>query len=164
MLCRNNTTSILDIMMYLSSIKAKKLCITVPRYFSAEVFANKLNMCYRLVDIDSESGERKLPVEKILQEKFNAVWFTSYYESFYDNAIDDIKALVKSGVICVFDECNIPYRECLANRIGVNDNLMFICSPHKAISMNGELKFSCVISTHDRVKDMTNEVFSVYGT
>ena len=148
LLLQSSTIAIINIVNLLVQCKKKKLCILQPSYFSVAACCAAFSLDYNIEEIDFQNGRPQLPINKILDGKYDCIWITSpvYCTGcYFDTAfIEGILRLKKSGFTIITDESlAVPGKE-LLRIIPLDSNVFTIYSPHKAIAING-LKFSVIV-------------------
>ncbi|MCM1234173.1 MAG: hypothetical protein NC489_29060 [Ruminococcus flavefaciens] len=148
LLLQSSTIAIVNMINLLINKNQKRLCILQPAYFSVEHCCSVFSLDYGFEQIVFSKNHPKIPIEKILNGRYDCVWITSpifctgYYYS--KTQIEEIKILKSAGLTLIFDESlAIPGKE-LIKYFPVDNNIFAIYSPHKSISING-LKFSVII-------------------
>ncbi len=148
----NNTIAIVNTVNLLKLCGYRKVCIVNPAYFSVSQTLRSMGISFSTVSMERHNGKYSLPMNQIQSGDFDVVWITSpvfstgvYLET---TEIEKIKTLLKQGYVVVADESfALPGRE-LVREIGIHQNFLSICSPHKSISCNG-IKFSGMITSEE---------------
>ena len=148
LLLQSSTIAIINIVNLLVQCKKKKLCILQPSYSSVAACCAAFSLNYDTEEINFQNGQPKIPIDKILNGKYDCVWITSpvYCTGcYFDTAfIEVILSLKKSGLTIITDESlAIPGKE-LLRILPLDPDVFTIYSPHKAIAING-LKFSAIV-------------------
>ena len=162
-------TSTVSIALAVNLLKAggiRRLCILAPSYFNVEGSCRVFGLEHEVVPLARRGADWQIPVARILEGKFDAIWLTSPIygtgEEFTGEMLDDILRL-RDGFkfTVVFDESlALPGQE-LVRRVNVDDSTVFIYSPHKAISVNS-CKFSAVVY-HSRYNEIVDDWTDVFG-
>lgn len=148
LLLQSSTIAIVNMINLLTHYNKKKLCILQPSYFSVAHCCETFSLKYSIEYITFDDGQAVIPIEKIMKNGYDCIWITSpiFCTGVYFNKTETAKIiqLIQSGVTVVFDESlALPGKE-LVRTIPLNQQVFFIYSPHKAISMNG-IKFSAIV-------------------
>ena len=144
----------------------RRLCILTPSYFSVEKCCRAFGLEHEAIPLIRDSAGWRVPVKRILEGGFDALWVTSPIygtgEEFSDEMLDDIRRLRdEHGLFVVFDESlALPGQE-LVRRVDIDDASVFIYSPHKAISVNTR-KFSAIVY-HTQYLDAIEDWTEVLG-
>lgn len=144
----------------------RRLCILTPSYFSVENSCRAFGLEHETVPLVRNGAGWQVPVARILEGKFDALWVTSPVygtgEEFSDEMVGDIRRLRdEHDLFVVFDESlALPGQE-LVRRVDVDDASAFIYSPHKAISVNAR-KFSAIVY-HKQYLDAIDDWADVLG-
>lgn len=165
LLLQSSTIAIVNMINLLVHTNKKKLCILQPSYFSVVHCCEMFSLDYSVEYITFNNGHAVIPMEKIMKKGYDCIWITSpiFCTGVYFNEIEikKIIQLTRSGVTVVFDESlALPGKE-LARTIPLSQQIFFIYSPHKAISMNG-IKFAIIVCdrVHEDFLEQWVDVFS----
>lgn len=148
LLLPSSTIAIVNMINLLTHYKRKKLCILQPSYFSVAPCCDMFSLDYSVEYITFDNGNAVIPFERILKKGYDCIWITSpiFCTGVYFDEIEleKIIQLIQSGLLVIFDESlALPGKE-LVRKIPFNQQVFFIYSPHKAISMNG-IKFAVIV-------------------
>ena len=142
-----STLSIAVVLVLLSKMQAK-LGIVAPVYFSVFDCCDDLKVPYRTFDSFLPDINAAFDVDVLLKSDCNAFWFTSPVNSssiyFGDRIKSGIQKLLDAGKIVVLDESLCINGRELSRTFGVQENLIYIYSPHKSLGFQG-IKFSALV-------------------
>lgn len=133
-----------------------KIAIVSPYYFISSNICDTLGIKYKIFPVEKSNAIR-IPIEKICQDDFDAVFITSPIygtsEYFSKGIIEDIELLKSGGKYVIIDEAlTLPGYE--LSRYVTQDNHSFhIYSPHKSIGINA-YKFSAIICSTDNEQQL----------
>lgn len=159
-----STLSIVTLAIFLKKHN-QKVGIVEPVYFSVQSCVDDIGIPYRLFSDYMENINSTFDVEELLQSDCTAFWFTSPVNScsiyFKERVTKGIQKLLDAGKIVILDEslCVNGYE--LSRVFGVQENLLYIYSPHKALGLQG-IKFSYVVC-HTKYYDDINNLEDIYG-
>ena len=159
-----STLSIVTLAIFLKKHN-QKVGIVEPVYFSVQSCVDDIGIPYRLFSDYMENINSTFDVEELLQSDCTAFWFTSPVNScsiyFKERVTKGIQKLLDAGKIVILDEslCVNGYE--LSRVFGVQENLLYIYSPHKALGLQG-IKFSYVVC-HTKYYDDINNLKDIYG-
>lgn len=145
---QSGTQSIINVANLIKQQQIKKVCILKPAYFSVAYTFDALGIRYGYESVEFEENNIHIPIEKITQEKYDCIWFTSPLfgvgKYLSEEHISEINTLLDKGVMVVTDESfSTPGHELIRFFYNSPNHIGIYC-PHKAIAMNG-IKFSVVI-------------------
>lgn len=165
LLLQSSTVAIVNVINLLVHFRKKRVCILQPAYFSVESCCSMLSLEYGTEQISFANGKPSIPIDKIVSGKYDSVWITSpiFCTGYYpDNTLlQEITYLKSIGMTIIFDESlSLPGKE-LIRSFKIDEKLIAIYSPHKAISING-LKFS-VIVCHKIYEDFLEQWVDVFS-
>jgi histidinol-phosphate/aromatic aminotransferase/cobyric acid decarboxylase-like protein len=136
-----------------------------PAYFTVEVCCQDFKVPCTVFDDYEEDINEKLDVQKLLDSDCDAFWFTSPINSmsiyFKLLVIKGIQKLLDAGKIVVLDESLCLNGMELARKFGMQENLIYIYSPHKALGLQG-IKFSATV-VHKNFYDEIDDIQDYYG-
>ena len=139
--------------------------IVRPAYFTFERCCKDLKVSYTIFDDYVEDINEKLDAQRLLDSGCDAFWFTSPVNSmsvyFKDRVIKEIQKLLDAGKVVVLDESLALNGMELARKFGMQENLIYIYSPHKVLGLQG-IKFSVTI-VHDKFSDEIDCIQDYYG-
>jgi len=142
-----------------------KMGIISPCYFSIPDCCDDLKVPCRLFDGFLSDINRLFDLDVLLQSDCNAFWFTSPVNSssiyFTDQVKSGIQQLLNAGKIIILDESLCENGRELSRTFGVQENLIYIYSPHKALGIQG-IKFSALVA-HKKFYDTINSMIDSYG-
>ena len=162
----SSTISIVQVMNLMRQGGLRRICILAPMYFSVRSCCRAFGFEYDTVPLVRDDAGWHLPVARILEGKYDALWVTSPIygtgETLSDEMLADILRLRdEHDFTVVFDESlALPGQE-LIRRVDIDDATVFIYSPHKAISINSR-KFS-VIACHWQYSQSLNDWTDVFA-
>lgn len=139
--------------------KRKRLLIIGTPYFSVPLLCQSFGLDYCFFPVVSGS-KLKISAKEILSSDCDCILFTnplycSGVALHSDNRSEVLK-VIKSGRLCIFDECITPNGHELIRTLGSHKNTIYIYSPLKAIAING-IKFSAVISSASIRESIIND-------
>ncbi|MBR4463073.1 MAG: hypothetical protein IKS40_00485 [Treponema sp.] len=159
-----STLSIATLTVFLKKHN-KKVGIIEPAYFSVQSSFDNIGLPYRLFGDYMEKINSTFDAEELLQSDCTAFWFTSPLNScsiyFKEHVTKGIQKLLDAGKMVVMDESLCINGFELSRVFGIQENLIYIYSPHKALGIQG-IKFSC-IAEHTRFYDEINSIKDVHG-
>ena len=159
------STLSISILLALFSKMSVKLGIIEPVYFSVTECCDVFKLPYILFGGFIQDINTTFDVDLLLNSDCTAFWFTSPVNScsiyFNQNVKDGIQKLLDAGKLVVFDESLCINGMELCRTFGVQENLIYIYSPHKTIGLQG-IKFS-VIAAHKKYYDELDSMADVYG-
>ena len=159
-----STLSIAMISILLSKMPAK-LGIITPYYFSVPDCCDALKMDYTIFDDFMENINESFDADLLLQSDCNAFWFTSPLNScsiyFKQRVTEGIQKLLNAGKLVILDESLCINGRELSRTFGIQENLIYIYSPHKALGIQG-IKFS-VLVVHKKYYDAINSLNDSFG-
>lgn len=156
----NGSLALLNIIRCLKTYaKRKRLLIVGTPYFSVPLLCQSFGLDYSFTPLSS-LDEFKVSASEILSSDCDCVLFTnplycSGIALHSDNRSEVLK-VIKSGMLCVFDECISPNGHELIRTLKTHKNVIYIYSPLKAIAING-IKFSVVISSRAIREQIIND-------
>ena len=122
-----------------------RLGIIRPAYFTVEECCKDFKVPCTVFDDYEEDINEKFDAQRLLDSGCQAFWFTSPINSmsiyFKDHVIKEIQKILDAGKVIVFDESLCMNGMELARKFGMQENLIYIYSPHKALGLQG-IKFS----------------------
>lgn len=161
----NSTIAIVNICNFLQKKQINNICVLQPAYFT-------VGPCLRSFGINTENeslllqnGVYRIPLEKIMRAKYDAVWITSpifctstYYSQ---QEIDKLQLLLDKGYYVICDESLSIKEYSLRHQLTNNERLLSLYSPHKVIGTN-TIKFSCLICNdeYENFFDQWTDLFS----
>ena len=148
LLSPSGTNTILNTINFLKMHNYHKLGILAPSYFSVEQSCRICNLSYEKIALQYTEGKYLIPIEYILEDKFDVIWLTSPAYSTgisYDDAqISNIKKIISNNVLIIADESLAMPEQMLLSKIPISDYFFCICTPHKTLFIN-KIKFSALI-------------------
>lgn len=136
-----------------------------PAYFTVEVCCKDFKVPYTVFDDYMEDINEKLDAKRLLDSGCHAFWFTSPINSmsiyFKDHVIKEIQKILDAGKVVVFDESLCMNGMELARKLGMQENLIYIYSPHKTLGLQG-IKFSATV-VHQKFYDEIDDIQDYYG-
>lgn len=139
--------------------KCKKLLIVGTPYFGVPLLCQSFGLDYSFVPWVS-GNKLKISAKEALSSDCDCILFTN---PFYCSGIalhsdnrNEVLKVIKSGRLCIFDECITPNGHELIRTLGSHKNTIYIYSPLKAIAING-IKFSAVISSASIRESIIND-------
>lgn len=148
LLSPSGTNTILNTINFLKMHNYHKLGILVPSYFSVEQSCHICNLPYEKIALHYIEGKFIIPINYILEEKFDVIWLTSpAYStgiSYEEAQIRNIKKLISNNILIIADESLAMPNQMLLSKIPISDYFFCICTPHKALFIN-KIKFSALI-------------------
>ena len=159
-----STLSIAVITVLLSKMKVK-LGIVAPVYFSVLDCCDDLKVPYRIFDGFLPDLKETFDENVLLKSDCGAFWFTSPVNScsihFSQKVKDTIQKLLDAEKIVILDESLTVNSKELTRTFGVQENLIYIYSPHKSLGLQG-IKFSALIA-HKKYYDEINSLNDSFG-
>ncbi len=148
----NGSLALLNIIRCLKLYaKCKRLLIVGTPYFSVTLLCQSFGLDYKFAPLPSLS-DFKVSASEILSSDCDCVLFTNpLYCSgiaLHSDNRNEVLKVIKSGRLCIFDECIAPNGHELIRTLGPRENVIYIYSPMKAIAING-VKFSAVVSSRE---------------
>jgi len=142
-----------------------KMGIILPSYFSVPDCCDDLKVPVRVFDSFLPDINRLFDLDLLMQSDCNAFWFTSPINSssiyFTDQVKNGIQKLLDAGKIIILDESLCENGRELSYTFGIQENLIYIYSPHKALGIQG-IKFSALVA-HKKYYDTINSMIDSYG-
>ena len=152
------------ITVLLSKMKVK-LGIVAPVYFSVLDCCDDLKVPYRIFDGFLPDLKETFDENVLLKSDCGAFWFTSPVNScsihFSQKVKDTIQKLLDAEKIVILDESLTVNSKELTRTFGVQENLIYIYSPHKSLGLQG-IKFSALIA-HKKYYDEINSLNDSFG-
>ena len=147
----NGSLALLNVIRFLKIYaKRKRLLIIGTPYFSVPLVCQSFGLEYRFAPLPSLDKFR-VSAREILSSDCDCVLFTNpLYCSgiaLHSDNRNEVLKVIKSGKLCIFDECIAPNGHELIRTLKPNENTIYIYSPLKAIAING-IKFSVVVSSN----------------
>ena len=142
-----------------------RLGIIRPAYFTAEECCKDFKVPCTVFDDYEEDINEKFDAQRLLGSGCQAFWFTSPINSmsiyFKDHVIKEIQKILDAGKVIVLDESLCMNGMELARKFGMQENLIYIYSPHKALGLQG-IKFSATV-VHKKFYDENDDIQDYYG-
>ena len=161
-----STLSIAVISVLLSRMKVK-LGIVAPVYFSVLDCCDDLKVPYRVFDGFLPDLKDTFDEDVLLKSDCGAFWFTSPVNScsihFSQQVKNIIQKLLDAGKIVILDESLTVNSKELARTFGVQENLIYIYSPHKSLGLQG-IKFSALVADKKYYDEINNLIDSFGGS
>ena len=159
-----STLSIVTVAIFLKKYD-QKVGIIEPIYYSAQDCFDDFAVPYRLFSDYMENINSTFDADALLQSDCTAFWFTSPINGcsiyFKDHVIKGIQKLLDAGKMVVLDESLCVNGMELSRALGVQENLIYIYSPHKTLGIQG-IKFSYVV-VHTKYYEDINNLEDTYG-
>ena len=159
-----STLSIATIAVLLSRMETK-LGIISPYYFSVPDCCDDLKLPYTIFADFMEDINESFDVDLLLKSDCTAFWFTSPLNScsiyFGQRVTDGIQKLLDAGKLVILDESLCINGRELSRTFGIQENLIYIYSPHKALGIQG-IKFSVLVA-HKKFYDDIDSLGDSYG-
>lgn len=142
-----------------------RLGIIRPAYFTVEECCKDFKVPCTVFDDYMEDINEKFDAQRLLDSGCQAFWFTSPINSmsiyFKDHVIKEIQKILDAGKVIVLDESLCMNGMELARKFGMQENLIYIYSPHKALGLQG-IKFSATV-VHKKFYDENDDIQDYYG-
>lgn len=142
-----------------------RLGIIRPAYFTVEECCKDFKVPCTVFDDYEEDINEKFDAQRLLDSGCQAFWFTSPINSmsiyFKDHVIKEIQKILDAGKVIVLDESLCMNGMELARKFGMQENLIYIYSPHKALGLQG-IKFSATV-VHKKFYDENDDIQDYYG-
>ncbi|MBO7430280.1 MAG: hypothetical protein J6U56_04625 [Spirochaetia bacterium] len=159
-----STLSIATIAVLLSRMETK-LGIISPYYFSVPDCCDDLKLPYTIFADFMEDINESFDVDLLLKSDCTAFWFTSPLNScsiyFGQRVTESIQKLLDAGKLVILDESLCINGRELSRTFGIQENLIYIYSPHKALGIQG-IKFSVLVA-HKKFYDDIDSLGDSYG-
>ncbi|MBO7516464.1 MAG: hypothetical protein J6T61_01830, partial [Spirochaetia bacterium] len=159
-----STLSIATIAVLLSRMETK-LGIISPYYFSVPDCCDDLKLPYTIFADFMKDINESFDVDLLLKSDCTAFWFTSPLNScsiyFGQRVTDGIQKLLDAGKLVILDESLCINGRELSRTFGIQENLIYIYSPHKALGIQG-IKFSVLVA-HKKFYDDIDSLGDSYG-
>ncbi|WP_163438355.1 hypothetical protein [Fibrobacter succinogenes] len=159
-----STHSIVTIAVFLSQ-RNLKTGIIAPAYFTAQTCLDDLKVDYHVFNEFIPNFNQNFDIGPLINSDCEAFWFTSPINStsvyFNQNVVNGIQELLDAGKWVILDEALCVNGKELSRTLGIQEKLMYIYSPHKALGIQG-IKFS-VIVTHKKFSDEIDRLKDCYG-
>uniref|UniRef100_UPI0040574025 aminotransferase class I/II-fold pyridoxal phosphate-dependent enzyme n=1 Tax=Agathobacter sp. TaxID=2021311 RepID=UPI0040574025 len=161
----SSTLAIVNIANFLQKKNCKKVCILQPSYFSVEPCLSSFGLHVENYELDYRDGRFIIPIEKLLDKDFEAVWLTSpvFCTNIYYNNLEyeKINILLQKRIFVICDESLASLGMELCSHLKNSKYLISIHSPHKVLGTN-TMKFSCII-THKVQQEFFNIWTDLYA-
>lgn len=156
----NGSLALLNVIRFLKIYaKRKRLLIVGTPYFSVPLVCQSFGLDYEFAPM-SFLSQFKISASEILSTNCDCVLFTNpLYCSgiaLHSDNRNEVLKVIKSGRLCIFDECIAPNGHELIRTLKPNKNTIYIYSPLKAIAING-IKFSAVVSSNEIREQIVND-------
>ena len=161
----NSTITIVNICNFLQKNNITNICILQPSYFTVEPCLKSFGLNVKNVSLIYQDRNYKIPVQKILDGGYDAVWITSpifctstYYES---QEIVKIQNLLNKGFYVICDESLSIKEYNIRQHLSNTGRFLSFYSPHKVISTN-TIKFSCLIC-NEKYENFFNQWIDLFS-
>lgn len=153
-------------LVVLLSKRQLKLGMVAPVYFSVQSCCDDLKVPYTLFDDFIEDINGTFDADRLLESDCDAFWFTSPVNAasiyFNDKVKGGIQRLLDAGKLVVLDESLCVNGMELSRTFGIQENLIYIYSPHKTLGIQG-IKFSTIV-VHQKNYDEIDSLEDCYGS
>jgi histidinol-phosphate/aromatic aminotransferase/cobyric acid decarboxylase-like protein len=153
LLTPSGTTSVVNVCAYLKNIGIERLIVQTPTYFAVEAVAQTFGISITYIEARRVENAYRLPVEiPNVNPKKTATWLTVpvYGTSVYFASADIslfIDALPPEMITVVDESLAYTDRPSLCNTKS-SYRVLRICTPHKALCINGEKVSFVTFPTH----------------
>ena len=157
LLTPSGTTSVVNVCAYLKNVGIKRLIVQTPAYFTVGAIAEVFGITVTYTDPRRAGGRYFLPTSFGAPAVNTAIWLTFpiYGASVYFEQNDiaaTIDGLPEEIIVVVDESLAFPDRQCLRLTASL-DRVVRICTPHKALCLNGE-KVSFVTAPSHLLENM----------
>jgi histidinol-phosphate/aromatic aminotransferase/cobyric acid decarboxylase-like protein len=165
----SGTASISLVLHFIASAFRRPVIFLGPTYFSAVHLARRLMIAHDIVSLDIGDGQFSVSntLKSIELGEQSMLWITNpVYGTGHPYVESDIQLLAKlvaAGHHLILDECYAAPKDLLGPRLFVDDRVISISSPHKALNVNA-VKFSMVIASRENAASMDHLTDLVTGS